>query len=65
MLLVMGSDFTLLKDDAAEQLRSLRVGSVHAVVCDPPNGLSNEVELGDLIRAWLSGEVFVDGADGP
>lgn len=61
---VIGSNITLLKGGAAEQLRTLRNESVHAVVCDPPYGLTNEVELGEMMRAWLNGKVLVNDADG-
>jgi site-specific DNA-methyltransferase (adenine-specific) len=56
--------FTLLKGDAYEQLQTLEDESVHAVITDPPYGLSDRLDIEQMLDDWLSGETFVNDANG-
>jgi DNA modification methylase len=67
MTTATATDFTLLKGDAIAQLRTLDAESVHAVVCDPPYGLTTNQDPTEMLHAWLTGETYVcdeDGYDG-
>ena len=56
--------FTLLKGDALQQLQHVASESIHAVICDPPYGLTSNLELEDMLQAWLSGETFYNESNG-
>jgi DNA modification methylase len=56
--------FTFLKGDALSQLRTLESESVHAVITDPPYGLTARLDVEELLSAWLNGETFVGDQNG-
>jgi site-specific DNA-methyltransferase (adenine-specific) len=56
--------FTLLRGDALSELEALAAESVHAVICDPPYGLTQDLDLEQMLRSWLKGETFVNDANG-
>lgn len=47
--------------DSLEAMRELAAegGCVHAVVCDPPYGLSAEPDPAEVLRHWLAGDDYV------
>jgi DNA modification methylase len=55
---------TLLKGDALLQLKTLEPESVHAVITDPPYGLTSKLDVAELLSAWLSGETFIGEQSG-
>jgi hypothetical protein len=55
--------FTFLKGVALEGLHTLGDETVHAVPCDPPNGLTNTLDLEEMLRVWLDGETFGSDVD--
>jgi site-specific DNA-methyltransferase (adenine-specific) len=61
---ILPPSFTFLKGDASEQLKNVASESVHAVVCDPPYGLTSNLELEDMLHAWLKGETFYNDSNG-
>lgn len=56
--------FTLLKGDAAVCLTTVPDESVHAVITDPPYGLSSSLDLAEMLQSWLNGETFVNDVNG-
>lgn len=48
----------LIHGDCAEALREMDDASVHAVVCDPPYGLSREPDAAEVLRHWLAGDDY-------
>ena len=60
----MTSYFDLLKGDALVQLRTLPDDSVHAVICDPPYGLTSKHDIYEILTAWLEGQTYVNRQNG-
>ena len=60
----MSSYFNLLKGEALSQLSSLPSNSVHAVITDPPYGLTSEHDIHGMLGAWLAGRVYVNEKNG-
>lgn len=56
--------FTLLKGDANSQLPTLPAESVHAVITDPPYGLTRSLDVEEMLTAWLAGDSFVNHQNG-
>lgn len=56
--------FTLLRGDALTELKALEPESIHAVICDPPYGLTQKLDVEEMLTAWLSGETFVNDQNG-
>lgn len=55
---------TLLKGDALVLLSTLEAESVHAVITDPPYGLTQKLDIEEMLTAWLAGETFVNQQNG-
>jgi hypothetical protein len=62
--LTLDDTFTLLPGDAIERLTTVPDESVHAVITDPPYGLSSSLDLEEMLRSWLDGKVFVNDVNG-
>ncbi|MDO8646746.1 MAG: site-specific DNA-methyltransferase [Candidatus Planktophila sp.] len=60
----MTSYFNLLKGDAIQQLRTLAPNSVHAVITDPPYGLTSGHDINEMLSSWLSGKAYVNPKSG-
>jgi site-specific DNA-methyltransferase (adenine-specific) len=56
--------FTFLRGDALHLLKTLKDESVHAVITDPPYGLTADLDVEELLRAWLARETFVSDQNG-
>ena len=56
--------FTVLKGDALYLLPALEAESIHAVITDPPYGLTQRLDVEEMLTAWLSGETFVNDQNG-
>lgn len=54
----------LLRGDCRERLRDLDADSIHAVVTDPPYGLSKEPDIAEVLRHWLAGDDYQHGSGG-
>jgi site-specific DNA-methyltransferase (adenine-specific) len=54
----------ILVGDALTQLRTLQPGSVHAVITDPPYGLTAATDAVDLLDCWLTGRAFLGAGSG-
>lgn len=50
--------------DAAASLIRLPAESVHAVVTDPPYGLSASMDVEEMLEDWLAGRPFINDAPG-
>ncbi len=57
-------DAVIHSGGAADFLDSLEEGSVHAVVTDPPYGLTTSLDTATMLTAWLEDEEFINDADG-
>jgi len=57
-------DCLLICGDSAEVLAYLEEEVVHAVVTDPPYGLSKEPDMEKVVEAWISGQDYVHGSKG-
>lgn len=55
---------TLLNGDCLAVMRGMPDGSVDAVVCDPPYGLSAEPDVAEVMRHWLAGDDYVHTGNG-
>jgi site-specific DNA-methyltransferase (adenine-specific) len=55
---------TLLQGDALQLLSSLPEESIHAVVTDPPYGLTANLDIEALLANWLAGETFISDQNG-
>ena len=55
---------TLLKGDALVRLSELQAESIHAVITDPPYGLTQSLDVEELLAAWLSQKTFVSDLNG-
>lgn len=49
------NQFRILRGDCVERMRELPDNSVHAVVTDPPYGLSKQPDMAEVMRHWLAG----------
>lgn len=49
---------TLFLGKCEEQLRGLLENSVHAVICDPPYGMSQEPDIAEVLKHWLAGDDY-------
>ena len=56
--------FTLLEGDALLQLKALESESVHAVITDPPYGLTKTLDIEEMLASWLAGKTFVSDQNG-
>jgi site-specific DNA-methyltransferase (adenine-specific) len=56
--------FTLLKGDALSLLPNLEAESIHAVITDPPYGLTKKLDVEAMLAAWLAGKTFVSDQNG-
>ncbi len=56
--------FDLLRGDAIEQLRKLAPNSVHAVITDPPYGLTSDHDIYEMLSSWLKGQAYVNTKNG-
>lgn len=61
-----GELMKLINDDCFEALKALPANSVHAVVTDPPYGLSamKPKDVGECLSAWSAGETWVPKGSG-
>ena len=50
--------------DAELVLRRQPADSIHAVVTDPPYGLTSDTPIRELLQAWLAGDDFINSHDG-
>jgi hypothetical protein len=50
--------FRLIENDCLEALRAAGDEKVHAIVTDPPYGLSDEPDIEEVLTKWLSGEDY-------
>lgn len=55
---------TIHAGEAAPLLDSLEEGCVHAVVTDPPYGLTSSLDTATMLAAWLADEEFINDANG-
>jgi site-specific DNA-methyltransferase (adenine-specific) len=55
---------TVLKGDALVMLSKLESESVHAVITDPPYGLTKSLDVEEMLAAWLAKETFVSDLNG-
>lgn len=55
---------TVLKGDALVMLSELQAESIHAVITDPPYGLTQSLDVEELLTAWLSQKTFVSDLNG-
>lgn len=58
------SDVIVHLGEAADVLDTLEEGSVHAVVTDPPYGLTSSLDTATMLAAWLEDEEFINDANG-
>ena len=58
------ADTTIHLGEAAPFLDSLEEGCVHAVVTDPPYGLTTSLDTAAMLTAWLEDEEFINDVDG-
>ncbi len=58
------ADATIHSGEAAPFLDSLKEGCVHAVVTDPPYGLTSSLDTATMLTAWLEDEEFINDANG-
>ena len=49
---------TVINGDCLEVLRAMPDACVHAVVTDPPYGLSKEPDMREVLRHWLDGDDY-------
>ena len=59
-----GNTAQILKGDALELLGGLPAASVHAVITDPPYGLTANTDIVDLLDAWLNNKRYIGGNAG-
>lgn len=50
--------------DCRHELARMPAGSVDAVVCDPPYGLSNEPDMAEVLAHWLAGDDYTHTGGG-
>lgn len=50
--------WTIHQGDCVEEMAKLEEGSVDAVVCDPPYGLSREPNIAEVLQHWLAGDDY-------
>lgn len=55
---------SLHRGDCLEVLRRMDDASVHAIVTDPPYGLSKEPEAAEVLAHWLAGDDYEHGGGG-
>ncbi len=55
---------TVLKGDALVMLSKLESESIHAVITDPPYGLTKSLDVEEMLAAWLAKETFVSDLNG-
>jgi DNA modification methylase len=48
----------VIEGDCLDVLPTLADGSIDAVVCDPPYGLSREPDVAEVLRHWLAGDDY-------
>jgi DNA modification methylase len=60
----MTSDLTILEGDCIERMRGLEDGRFHAIVTDPPYGLSDPPDMREVLARWLEDEPYVHGKPG-
>jgi DNA modification methylase len=47
---------TLIQGDSRLEMAKMRENSVDCIVCDPPYGLTDGLDVGQLLSKWLNGE---------
>lgn len=57
-------EFTFLRGEAQQGLASIPDATVHAVITDPPYGLSDGLDIDLLLEHWLAGQEFVNDRNG-
>ena len=60
----MTSYFDLLKGDALERLKSVPSNSVHAVITDPPYGLTAGHDTPTMMKCWVEGKTYFNHKTG-
>lgn len=55
---------SLHRGDCLEVLRRMDDASVHAIVTDPPYGLSKEPDVAEVLAHWLAGDDYEHGGGG-
>jgi len=58
------SYLNLLKGDALEQLRSLPSNSIHAVITDPPYGLTSNHDIHKMLDCWRDEKAYFNEKNG-
>jgi len=53
-----GQRWNLLRGDCLDVLKTIPDNYFHAVVCDPPYGLSGDVDIRKVIRQWFMGNSY-------
>lgn len=53
-----GERFVLLQGRCESTLKALPDNSVHAVLCDPPYGLSQEPDMAEVLTHWMKGDDY-------
>jgi DNA modification methylase len=56
--LIDGQRFNLLRGNCLDVLKTIPDNYFHAVVCDPPYGLSDDVDIRKVIRQWFMGNAY-------
>lgn len=55
---------SLHRGDCLDVLRRMDDASVHAIVTDPPYGLSKEPDAAEVLAHWLAGDDYEHGGGG-
>ena len=52
------SNFTLLHGDVLDRLKEIPDNTFHAVLTDPPYGLSDDPDMAEVLSHWLNGDDY-------
>lgn len=55
---------TVLAGDAVQMLASHSIEPVHAVITDPPYGLTTHTDIAEILSSWLQGHTYCSGQSG-
>jgi DNA modification methylase len=50
------ADVSLIQGDSRLEMAKMKENSIDAIITDPPYGLTDGLDVGKLLRQWLSGE---------
>jgi len=54
----------IIEGDCLDVLRKLKAETIHAIVTDPPYGLSREPDMVEVMKHWLAGDDYVHKGNG-